>query len=599
MPCPSATDLSCPVVESRAEERWVSSTEVLDSKTKEHGKSLVGHRRSFGSRTGSRLGSHRIRLGEQASLDKTGIGSLTATAPTSTRDLAREWGKWARILHSIRVLLFLGRTRVSVESPSLFLVGDQERLQRETAHLPFRAEYRLSECTDLRHLGELLAANEPDLVVCDLSAALENDMRLVSVLNKACGESPILILAESVEMDRALSVVRRGAFDCVIRPLHWEAFQFVAKRALGHRRLRQQNRVLRVRRAGDSLIDHLVGVSAPLRELRGRLRCLADRDIDVLLQGEAGVGKGLAARALHYGSSRASSGSLVVMNCAAVPPEIQEYELFGVGDDTLRGMSCPHCGRVEAARGGTLYIEDVDQMPAHLLTRLLSIRNCPDLCSEDPSIERAPEARLVFATSLPSVERPGEKTILARLKCQTSMALVQLPPLRDRLEDLPLLVRQCLTRFGASELKLTPEAMNSLRSHTWPGNLLELENFMMRVCASHTRLRTLDETHLFSKSDAERVARDAVRDNDRLHLPGAGVSFAEVERILLEAAWEQSDRSQVRGARLLGIRRQAFGYRLQKYGFIPFYPKYRAARSPGGVRSQAGDSKVPRVAPAR
>ena len=363
--------------------------------------------------------------------------------------------------------------------------------------------------------------------------------------------------------------MRSGAFDFVTKPVNRGALRVAIDRALEVGRLREENRRLRERVAGGREVDRLLGASESMKGLRDTLTRLAETDVPVLIQGESGVGKELAARALHYDGPRAETGRFVVLNCAAVPAELLESLLFGHRKGAFTGANADHVGKFEAADGGTLFLDEIGDMPLALQAKLLRVLQEGEIERVGENKTRRVDTRVVAATNQNLEARVEQGAFRRDLYFRLAVVPVEIPPLRRRLEDLSILVRHFLFRHGAHNVEIPEKTYAALTGRKWPGNVRELENLVMRACALNPDLDQLLVDHL--QPEPHLTAAGSGLLSGRIEIPDEGVDFEEVEKAFLSAAWEKSGHNQSRGAKLLGFKRQAFIYRLQKHGIIEEY----------------------------
>jgi two-component system NtrC family response regulator len=296
-----------------------------------------------------------------------------------------------------------------------------------------------------------------------------------------------------------------------------------------------------------------------LFELMGRV---AYRDTTVLILGESGTGKELVARALHYNSPR-REGRFVALNCAAIPPALLESELFGHVKGAFTGADSSREGRFQLASGGTLMLDEIGDMPLELQAKLLRVlqeRQVEPVGSGKP----VPiDVRIIAAThrNLEQLVQAGE--FRQDLYYRLNVVPLHVPPLRDRLEDVPLLVRHFLKQFGEPGIAVEPEAIEALRRHRWPGNVRELENTIERALALREHPERITAGDIMMPPAPRNESGGGV-----LEVPDEGVVIDDVEKQLILSALRKTGNNQTRAADLLGITRQKLIYRMHKYGIV-------------------------------
>ena len=308
----------------------------------------------------------------------------------------------------------------------------------------------------------------------------------------------------------------------------------------------------------------LLGESPEFKALLRSLQVAAATDVSVLLLGESGTGKEQLARHLHR-NSRRSNGPFVAINCAALPDGLAESELFGHLKGAFTGATNDHPGRIEAARGGTLFLDEVAEMSPAVQAKLLRFLESGEYQPVGSMELRQADVRIVAATHSDLRTRVEEGRFRQDLYYRLNVVPFQVPPLRERTGDLPLLVRE-LTRQLAAKYDLEPpsyskQALEQLQRHQWPGNVRELRNLCERLLILFSG-RPIEVENLPAE------IREQQRKKWLFSLPDTGVQLEEVEQELLRQALERTGGNQSRAARLLGLSRYAFIYRLKKYALL-------------------------------
>jgi two-component system, NtrC family, response regulator PilR len=291
-------------------------------------------------------------------------------------------------------------------------------------------------------------------------------------------------------------------------------------------------------------------------------------DSSLLITGESGTGKELVARTIHYNSPRAEK-PFVAINCGAIPEELLESELFGHVKGSFTGAIAHKAGLVEVARGGTLFLDEVAEMSPNLQVKLLRFLQDHMFRRVGGTEDLEADIRTLAATNKDPAQLIRMGTFREDLYYRLNVIAVEMPPLRERREDIPLLATNFLSLFaaraGRHAMRITPEAMEALLAHAWPGNVRELENVLERAVA----LATTDEVHLETLPSSIFHAAAAPRPQ-KWEVPPEGLNLeqmiADIEIALLKDALEKADGVQTRAAQLLGINFRSFRYRARKYG---------------------------------
>ena len=294
-----------------------------------------------------------------------------------------------------------------------------------------------------------------------------------------------------------------------------------------------------------------------LTELMGRI---VQRDTTVLILGESGTGKELVARALHYGGPR-REGRFMAVNCAAIPPALLESELFGHAKGAFTGADRVREGRFQSASGGTLFLDEIGEMPPELQAKLLRVlqERRVEPVGSDQSIDV--DVRIIAATNqdLDRLVQMGEfrQDLFYRL----NVIPLHVPPLRDRRQDIPLLVKHFLAQFGEPEVKVEQNALEKLMTNRWPGNVRELENMIERALALRVHKDRITAEEITQYCPAPAGAEFSPDE-----IPEEGIVLDDLEKRLIQSALNKTGNNQTRAARLLGITRQTLIYRMQKHG---------------------------------
>jgi len=450
----------------------------------------------------------------------------------------------------------------------VLLIDDDRNFRRVTAYALEESGYKVSVAAHGGDALENLTTTAPDVILCDLNMPVMDGLTFLGKLEARGIDVPVVVVTAYGSIESAVDAMRAGACNYVTKPINRHELRLAIEKAadLGH--LREENRRLREQVAAGRAADRLIGSSPEMTKLRHTLARLADSDAPILITGESGVGKELVARALHYDGPRTDNGSFVVLNCAAVPGDLLESLLFGHRKGAFTGATADRQGKFQAADGGTLFLDEIGDMPLDLQAKLLRVLQEGEIERLGDTRPVSVDVRVVSATNQPLAQRIDEGRFRQDLYYRLAVVPIEIPPLRDRLEDLPALLYHFLKRHGAPGAEVCDTTLADLQRRPWPGNVRELENLVMRACALEPGLTSLTPELVLPLGPEPRTGL-GLFDPKELSLPDDGIRFEDVERRLLLAAWEKSGHNQTRGAELLGLARQAFSYRLQKYGIIP------------------------------
>ncbi|WP_207062417.1 sigma-54 dependent transcriptional regulator [Motiliproteus sp. SC1-56] len=420
---------------------------------------------------------------------------------------------------------------------------------------------------------------------CDLPISLE---KLLHDFQHQDPSVPVLTLCPWEDASRLSEPLKSMLVAEIELPLVQGELLTLLHRAQVHRQQRDgANGQLRLWENHSRLFKHLVGASRPMQQVRAMMAQVADRDVSVLITGESGTGKEVVARNLHETSSRAD-GPFVPVNCGAIPGELLESELFGHEKGAFTGAVSARVGRFELANGGTLFLDEIGDMPLAMQVKLLRVLQ--ERCFERVGGNRTVEVdvRIIAATHKNLEAMIGEGSFREDLFYRINVFPIEMPALRDRLEDLPQLLNELVRRTeanGLGRIQFHGSAIESLKRHQWQGNVRELANLVERLAILHpdgvigidelpVRFRYLEPdelpAYLGEPVAAPRQASAAAGSLSEPRLPVDGMDLkgymADLERSLIEQAVDESGNVVARAADLLGIRRTTLVEKMRKYG---------------------------------
>ncbi len=403
----------------------------------------------------------------------------------------------------------------------------------------------------------------PDVVLTDLKMPGIDGMQVLATLRRRAPEVPVLVITAFGSVETAVAAMRAGAHDFVTKPFRKEALLLKVERAVDHARLLTENRRLR-ERVEASASRPFVVLSEAMRRLMEQVEQVARSDLPVLLSGESGTGKELVARELHRLSER-RGGPFVALNCAAIPPELLEAELFGHVKGAFTGAVGRREGRFRAAHGGTLLLDEIGDMPAALQPKLLRVLQERAVEPVGSSTPEPVDVRVVASTHRDLAARIEEGLFRSDLYYRLAVVPLRVPPLRERAEEVgPLfeLFLQAEAGRAGRELTVDPAVHAQLAKRPWPGNVRELENLARRTAllARGPEVRIDDLRTQAPVDGALDLSNGAVR------LPAGGIDLAETEKAIVVEALRLCGGNKAAAARFLGVPRHVLVYRIEKYG---------------------------------
>ena len=425
---------------------------------------------------------------------------------------------------------------------------------------------------------ERLESFQPDVVLLDFHLPGMNGLEALARIRERRPEAKIVMITGQSSVKVAVDAMKAGAWDYIGKPLVLGELKMLLDRAAGQERVEQALGYYTRREARSARADAMVGECAAMRELKDAIARLLEAESRltegtppaVLVTGETGTGKELVARALHFGGPRAGK-PFVEMNCASIPAQLLEAELFGHERGAFTDARTRRAGLAEAAHGGTLFLDEIGDTDLAVQAKLLKL-------IEEKSVRRLGsvrdvkvDVRIVAATHQPLEERIREGRFRADLYYRLRGVMLRVPPLRERGEDILRLARhflgECGARYGRPGMRFTAEAERRLASHPWPGNVRDLRNVAEEaVLLARNELVGPSELGAFAApEDAPAPAAAAVVPDA---IPDEGIDLEQVERRLVELALAKAEGNVTKAARLLGLTRDTMRYRIEKFGIV-------------------------------
>jgi two-component system response regulator PilR (NtrC family) len=446
------------------------------------------------------------------------------------------------------------------------LVVDDERSMREFLEILLTKDgHDVLIAESAPKAVEVAAAHEPDLVICDLRLGQTSGIDVLSSVKKSRPDVEVIMITAFATAENAIQAMKLGAYDYIVKPFKVDELSVVIQKALEKRALVAENRALKSRLEGKDRFADLVGRSQAMREVFNVVEKVAPTRTTVLITGESGVGKELIARALHVKSTRAS-GPFVAVNCGAIPEGLLESELFGHVKGAFTGASATKTGLFQAASSGTMFLDEIGELPLALQVKLLRAlqdrRVKPVGGVEDVEIN----ARILAATNRDLQVEVKAGRFREDLFYRLNVIQVKVPPLRERREDVLILAEHFLRKFAREHarpgLTFSRAALAAVTDYAFPGNVRELENAVERgVTLAEGDVIEVDDLPA-SMQRATIPLTQTVTDI----LPGFDLqkSLDELERQYLERALTQAKGVKLEAAKLLGLTFRSFRYRLKK-----------------------------------
>jgi two-component system response regulator PilR (NtrC family) len=466
-----------------------------------------------------------------------------------------------------------------VSKGSVLVVDDEEIMREILEALLSREGYAVRLAENAAQGLELARAMPFDAAVVDMMMPGMDGISALDELKKIDDDLPVLMITAFASVENAIAAMKRGAFDYITKPFKNDEVLAVLRNAVAQRRLVAENRALRQNlQAHANRFGEIIGRSARMRQVFDLIMQAAPSRTTILINGESGTGKELVARALHQHSTR-SDRAFVTVNSGNLPPDLLESNLFGHVKGAFTGAVYPKKGLFELADKGSIFFDEIGNIPLDTQAKLLRVIQEREFMRLGGVETIKVDVRIIAATNVDLRKMVDDGRFREDLYYRLHVINVVLPPLRDRRDDIPLLVQHFLEKYGEENhkrhLELTPEALDQLMEYDWPGNVRELENVIERAVVLSTG----------SRIGAELVP-DQVKSSRRFHVPQfvvppEGISYREAEmafqRGLIESALEQANGVQKRAAELLQIKPTTLNEMLKRHDIRP----RRKRASPG------------------
>ena len=442
---------------------------------------------------------------------------------------------------------------------TILVVEDEDIMRAILAQLLREAGFRVVESATAEAAIEIFAAESPALTITDIELGGMNGIELLDRIKQMDSEALVVMITAYSSVETSIAALRKGAYDYITKPFINEDILQTARNALRQRDLFHENRYLRRELKQKYQFENIIGRSDALTGIFKLIEKIANTTSSVLIQGESGVGKELIARAIHYGSSRADQ-PFIAINCAALPESLLESELFGYVKGAFTGAHSSKTGLFKAADGGSLFLDEISEMPQSLQVKLLRALQEREFIPLGTTRPITFDARLIAATNRNLEEGIAAHRFREDLYYRLNVFNLTIPPLRERREDIPLLVRYFVEKYCRSLNHLpktvSDEAMQAMINYEWRGNVRELQNAIERsVAISDDRI---DLIHLPQKiREAKQVTND---------LTGQTLTLDELERRYILETLDRVGDDKTQAAELLGIDLSTLYRKLKRYG---------------------------------
>jgi DNA-binding NtrC family response regulator len=445
-----------------------------------------------------------------------------------------------------------------VANEKILIVDDEASIRKVLGFMLEENGYLVRTASSGAEALDAIEKDPPDLVLTDIKMPGMDGIRLLEEMRKLDDALPVIMLTAFGSVETAVEAMKLGATDYLTKPISRDELTLIVAKALRVRRLEEENSRLKESLRDSFHFENIVGLSPAMREVYDVISRVAATDATVLITGESGTGKELVARAIHFASPR-KNARLVTVNCAAIPEDLLESELFGHVKGAFTGAIRAKEGKFRLAHDGTIFLDEIGSLTRPLQAKLLRALQEKEIqrVGEDEPV--TVDVRVIAATnrSLPELIRKGEfrEDLFYRL----NVVPLTIPPLRERMSDVPLLVSHFAEKHGrGGDVRFSGEAMALLQTYEWPGNVRELENFCERVIL-------MSPTDEIGAAAVEQQIDLLAREQREIAAPH-NMTLPDMERRAVLDALVNSGWNQTRAARLLGVPRHVLLYRMKKFG---------------------------------
>ncbi len=448
-----------------------------------------------------------------------------------------------------------------IQNSHILVVDDEVNIRNALVTMLEKKGYRVYGVGTGEEAMQCLEETRTDLVLTDLRMPGMSGLEFLRRLKHKWFDTEVVVMTAFGSIDTAVEAMRLGAYDYLTKPIDRERFGVVVGNALERHSLAFENKQLRDRLETRTRFNHMVGKSEAMQRVYGLVEMVADSNVTVLLTGESGTGKELVARAIHHKSPRAD-GPFISLNCGALPENLFESELFGYEKGAFTGAMSTKIGRFELADGGTLLLDEVGELSLKSQVDFLRVLETKEFRRLGGTKLITVDTRILAATNRNLEEAVKQGVFREDLYYRLNVIPIKLPPLRERREDIPLLVETFLPEFRAQHQRapkdVSREAMRLLRLYAWPGNIRQLRNLLERLVVT-VREEMIQPHHLPDEIQAS-------KEDLRTMLVTLGSPLEEIEKEVIRRTLSEITNHREKAANLLGISLRSLQYKIKEYG---------------------------------
>jgi DNA-binding NtrC family response regulator len=445
------------------------------------------------------------------------------------------------------------------------LIIDDEKSILDLLSVVFKKEgYKVETALSAKAALDFIANDDFDLILTDIKLPQMSGMRILKHIKDKDSDLPVVMITAYGTIKQAVEALKLGALDYVVKPFNMEELKIIVAQGLEKRRIQAENVLLKKELKEKYGLESMVGKSKKMIEIYGLIEKIAGTDSTVLISGESGTGKEIAARAIHHQSARREK-SFVSINCGALPENLLESELFGHVKGSFTGAIANKKGMFEIAERGTLFLDEVGEMSPWTQVKLLRTLQDKKIRRVGGTDEIPVDVRIIAATNQDVKKRIEEGKFREDLFYRLNVISLEVPPLRNRKEDIPVLINHFLEKYsakmGRKMKRIPPRVMKIFESYSWPGNVRELENTVERIIAIEDR-----ETITESSLPEELLSPQNEPERDYELKPGFDLNTAidEISRNFVQQALRKANGNLKETAELLGINYRSLRYLIEK-----------------------------------
>lgn len=451
------------------------------------------------------------------------------------------------------------------------LIIDDEPLQREILTTILSEEgYLVYSASTLEEAEKTIKDFHPEIILTDLKLGMENGIDILNNLPQEPLSPLVIVITAFGTISSAVEAIKKGAFDYLTKPVDREILLLTIKKAEERINLIKENLMLKNELYEKFKIEGIIGKSKKMLQVLDIVKKVTPTNATVLIYGESGTGKELIARAIHYNSPRKDK-PFIAINCAAIPETLIESELFGYESGAFTGANTRKIGIIESADKGTLFLDEIAELPPLTQSKLLRVLQEKEVRRIGGKDAIKVDLRIIAATNKNLSKEVEQNRFREDLYYRLKVITVEIPPLRERKEDIPELVNFFIEKyskeFGKRVKGIEEKALQALINYPWPGNIRQLETVIERAII-------ICEGDKITLSDIQDELKIYIPKNIfDIDIPDEGINYEELEKELLKKALIKSNYVIAKAARLLGMSYKTFWYRLEKFGLSEIFPK--------------------------